>query len=116
MEKVSEQSKRYVKERFTVIKSFLCWAQLVAIKTPLTAKVDWSVYLRFIDVWVKDFIHESCLKEEAADFRCWRDFKALLQHLELELELFHYLWMVIWRGIYLVGPLEPSTHLLHTPL
>lgn len=24
--------------------------------------------------------------------------------------------MVIWRGIYLVGPLAPSTHLLHTPL
>lgn len=68
--------------------------------------------------WGERFYSWILLKKEEADFNHW------MLRFNVEVSRFKhnagtnisYLLMVIWRGIYLVDPPEPSTHLLHTAL
>lgn len=63
---------------------------------------------------MKDFIHESCWKKKVF-LAVMYNFGEGISRLKCSTSA-SYLLMVIWRDIYPVDPLEPSTLLLHRPL
>lgn len=63
---------------------------------------------------MKDFIHESCWKKKVF-LAVMHNFGEGISRLKYSTSA-SYLLMVIWRDIYLVDPLEPSTLHLHKPL